>query len=420
VRVVRLWSVANGKELRKFEVDQGDQAQRMNCRISGDLQTIAAVDFWPRSEPPLLQIWAASSGALMTRRPAPPCDLALFSSDNHLVAFQVPETGSGEEENKNKLIVQEATTGRQLFSLRMSHIVQLAFSPDSKTLLAIRHSSGNKDVPEICIWEVLTGRERICFRPKGWYSFVWSPDARWLATFDFENIYFWNATTGQQVGERRHPGPEFWSVRCLAFSPDARTYVTGMNDTTALSWDLPQSMVQAGLLAADLGPKELQEQWAMLAGPDASKAHKAIWTLIAAPTKSVPFLKGRLHPAAKIDRAQIQRFIDDLDNERFETRAAATKELGARRLDAEGYFRQALENKPSPEVRRRLEALLAAPFPDQPSEVLANLRAVEALEYIGSKEAVQVLDTLANGDPEAWLTKEAKAALERLKRHVGK
>ena len=38
------------------------------------------------------------------------------------------------------------------------------------------------------------------------------------------------------------------------------------------------------------------------------------------------------------------------------------------------------------------------------------------LEAIGSAEAKQLLESLANGAPEANLTREAKAALERLAR----
>jgi hypothetical protein len=49
-------------------------------------------------------------------------------------------------------------------------------------------------------------------------------------------------------------------------------------------------------------------------------------------------------------------------------------------------------------------------------ELLRQLRAVELLESLGSAEARQVLETLAKGAPGARLTKEARAALDRLNR----
>jgi hypothetical protein len=50
-----------------------------------------------------------------------------------------------------------------------------------------------------------------------------------------------------------------------------------------------------------------------------------------------------------------------------------------------------------------------------------GLRAVEVLEHIGTPEARRVLATPAEGAVEARLTKDAKAALERLaKRNVAR
>jgi hypothetical protein len=61
-----------------------------------------------------------------------------------------------------------------------------------------------------------------------------------------------------------------------------------------------------------------------------------------------------------------------------------------------------------------METILTARVPDQPSEVLANLRAVEALEYIGNPQAVRVLEIQTKGTPKARLTQEAKSSLQRL------
>jgi hypothetical protein len=49
-----------------------------------------------------------------------------------------------------------------------------------------------------------------------------------------------------------------------------------------------------------------------------------------------------------------------------------------------------------------------------PTETLQAVRAVEALEHIGTPEARKLLETLATGAPEARQTRDAKAALRRL------
>jgi len=45
---------------------------------------------------------------------------------------------------------------------------------------------------------------------------------------------------------------------------------------------------------------------------------------------------------------------------------------------------------------------------------LRQLREIQVLEHIGTPEAQEVLKKLAQGAPEARLTQEAKAALDRL------
>jgi HEAT repeat protein len=76
----------------------------------------------------------------------------------------------------------------------------------------------------------------------------------------------------------------------------------------------------------------------------------------------------------------------------------------------------ALSRRPSAEARRQLRRLLDKidKHPLLPEDWQA-LRAVEALEHIGSPAAVRLLTTLAKGVPDARLTREAKASLARLK-----
>src|SRR5262249_33866548 len=124
-------------------------------------------------------------------------------------------------------------------------------------------------------------------------------------------------------------------------------------------------------------------------------------------------------PVAPVEPAALARLLTDLDNERFETRDRAAKEL--RELDrlAVGALRQALAGKPSAEVRRGAAGLLArAEAPRAGGEWVGVGRALETLEGIGSAEARRVLDALAGGAPEARLIEEARAAVARLNRRM--
>ncbi len=49
----------------------------------------------------------------------------------------------------------------------------------------------------------------------------------------------------------------------------------------------------------------------------------------------------------------------------------------------------------------------------QPGAALRAFRAVEVLEHLGTPEAREMLQTLANGAPDALVTRSARAALER-------
>jgi len=63
---------------------------------------------------------------------------------------------------------------------------------------------------------------------------------------------------------------------------------------------------------------------------------------------------------------------------------------------------------------KRLLEKMNDPLSPLPSEELVKLRMLEVLIKSGTPEARDLLKELAKGDPEARLTQEAKAALDRL------
>src|SRR5262249_50774325 len=157
--------------------------------------------------------------------------------------------------------------------------------------------------------------------------------------------------------------------------------------------------------------------WGDLANTDAAKGQAAIWALASSPRDSVPFLANTMRAATPLNKEKFASWIADLDSVVFTDREKASREL-ERQVDlAEPLLRKALAGDPSPEVRRRIEALLnKARGPVTSADALRTIRAIETLEHIATPEARQLLAKLAEGAPGDRQTQEAKAALERLAR----
>src|SRR5262249_7824329 len=147
---------------------------------------------------------------------------------------------------------------------------------------------------------------------------------------------------------------------------------------------------------------------------DAREAWKSIWSLTAGPKDALAIIVRNLQPVAPADPARLSRLIADLDNHDFATRESATRELGRLDVLAESALRAALEGDVPQERQRRAEKLLEQLHgPITTPEIRQAVRAVAVLEYIATPEARQVLQKLAEGAPDARLTREAKTALQR-------
>jgi hypothetical protein len=85
-------------------------------------------------------------------------------------------------------------------------------------------------------------------------------------------------------------------------------------------------------------------------------------------------------------------------------------ERNADRADLlEPLLREALAKSPSPETRRRIESLLSLPRLVRLPQHLRSIRAIQALEQIGTPAAQQILQRLAAGAPDAPETRGAKS-----------
>jgi hypothetical protein len=163
--------------------------------------------------------------------------------------------------------------------------------------------------------------------------------------------------------------------------------------------------------AVELTAEDLDRLWGELAGEGEAKGYRAFWTLVASP-QAAPFLGRKLAGAAGgADAKQIRRWIAELDDDEFAVREAATKHLAEHIGEAAALLEQALGQGPSVEVRERVKRLLGARKDEGAGRVR---RAVQALEFAGTPEAVRCLEELAKGPDGARVTEAAKAALRRM------
>jgi RNA polymerase sigma factor (sigma-70 family) len=241
---------------------------------------------------------------------------------------------------------------------------------------------------------------------RSWEQLAFSPDGRLLASSDGSVIHLWEVATDKEVCTfRGHRG----EVETLAFRADGRRLVSGSYDSTSLIWDVVPALGKPGPV------EDVAGAWADLAGDDVRRAQAAVWRLADTPEAAVPFLRQRLRPDTVADLARVRQNVRDLDHERFTVRDKAFHALERCGPAAIPALRAALEKKPSLETRRRLEQLLEAvngrPLKGEP---LRTIRALTVLEHAGTPEARRLLRELAEGDPDGWLTAEAKVAWGRL------
>jgi RNA polymerase sigma factor (sigma-70 family) len=442
-QILLLWDARTGQPLRTLE---GHQDWVCAAAFAPDGKTMASADIGGS-----VRVWDAASGKLLWEQPT---DEVLqyvmgqprlaFAPDGKILAATVC----------GRVRLWDAATGAQRGWFDVPATLMsgtLRFSADGQQLLAAG------DYGAVCRWRVATGEKTadlrlpadtgtsIAFAPSGtqaaalgfdgwlrfweldagrqlfavrkkesmFYRLAASEDGRYVAVCearsggpgqgDGPSIEVVEAVSGQTLATFRLP-PQT-GVCVAAFAADGRRLITGLADTTTLIWDLdpplPKKEAAPAALWADLGKS----------GPEAWRAMAA---LAARPAAGVALLREQLRPAT-LDRQRVLQLIAALDSDRFSVRQEATAKLKQFGPEARVVFREVLARKPTLEVRKRLELLEAALLlPVTSAEVLRQVRAVAVLERLGTPEARELLEALAAGAAEAWLTREAAAALRRL------
>jgi hypothetical protein len=243
-----------------------------------------------------------------------------------------------------------------------------------------------------------------------------SPDGHIIAgTGAGDSIVLWDTCTGKQVGKLEgHRG----QIDSLSFSPDGRFLVSGSWDTTSLIWDYRKHRRNGIPAQTKLSAERLEELWQDLHASDPACGYAAVTALVHAPSQTIPFLKKRIREPLTNPR-QVQSWIDDLSKNHFPTRMQAATQLTRMGELAAPVLRQALTRPLALESKRRVETLLESiDSPTGEAVPLGTLRALEALELIGTPQACQLMAELSKTYPAEAQRQEAYRSLERLKQRL--
>jgi WD40 repeat protein len=396
----KLWDWHGGKLLGEFQgPKEGDR-----LRLSHDGKLAVTINHQEGASEPSVLLWDVAERRLL-KGIGPPNSESPYRSIDFALLFP---------------------GGKRLLTGGINKPIQLLGLPEGKSLgqwsddsaHAGALSPDSKIVSVICFGHVrffdsTSGKQLGSFgaRSGGGASWdcplVFSPDGRTLAIAGEDgDIRLCEVAT--RKGRRRLLGHVGY-VRGLAFSSDGRTLVSAGQDTTLLVWDLTDCN----------GKVHPEEAWKALSDDNGERGFEAIWQLAAVPDQAVCLLKARLSPARLATPAELDKLVADLDSDSYVTRASANQELARLGEVAEAALVKLLQGKPKLEQRRRAEDLLAKLEAQRlaPSGArLRQLRAIEALERIGTLEARQLLQSLASGASVSRLTHEAQASLSRLEK----
>jgi RNA polymerase sigma factor (sigma-70 family) len=409
---VRVWNMSVGKEQLVLTVP--DVTRVESAAFSHDGRKLVTLDYKSLERDymrPCVRSWDVGSGKqeqMFQILPSLKTEWFPFLSSDGRTVLQALEGGV--------LSIHDVESGyTRLFR---GHETETYWSHAISPVGGIIASATKGQNGGVRLWEFATGREILVLQGDAGTP-IWSPDGRLLAAGNkhsenrqpivTQTVWLWDTATGEELASFSGFKSD---VSALAFAPNGKNLVAGLGDGTILVFDISKVRGKPALVVR-MDYNQFHAHWTDLGGENAAKAHQALWLLVGAPKESVPFLRDRLKPVTRLDGSKVRQWITNLDSDKFAVRQAAAKELEKVGEQVRPFIQDAVKGNLTLETQRRLEQILNV-VSDTPSpETLRTIRAIMALERIGSPDAQAVLRTLAGGAPGACETEEAKAWLER-------
>jgi RNA polymerase sigma factor (sigma-70 family) len=403
VKSIGIYDRLTGKRQRNIPTDP---FSNQHLAFSPDGRFLAGIGPSRRSA----EVWDIDSGKpLLKAQARNSCNsvAGAFSPDGRTFAFGDGAFGDGAQVRMWDTVTWKEGAGIQAVITPWGFSPSgLAYSPDGRTI-----ATASEFGDGVRLYEVATRRLRAHVQPPGSTTGLlrFSHDGRLLAWVNNRNtIHVLDVRTGMLAGPFKGHDD---AITGLAFTIDDRALASSSGDCTILIWGMS---AKTAARAAPAG--NLDEAWQAMLGEDAQKALTAIRTLTAQPETAVKIASEHLKPAEQTDPHWLAARLRDLDNQKFSQRERATHELeecGDRALPALDRF---LASKPSAEARQRAERILAK-IRARPAtgQAARSLRALEALEWIGTAKARELVEKLAKGAEGVSFTLEAKRSLKRWK-----
>jgi WD40 repeat protein len=306
----------------------------------------------------------------------------------------------------------EVTTGRPVPRTLMSPVPdhRVVYSPSGRLAAEVHWDGTPVKVRESATGQVVaelgTGGQIVV-------ELAFSPNGRLLAAGTLEGaIFIWDVVNAKELAHL--PGHRCW-IRSLSWAPDGTRLASGSQDMTILVWNAEPWHVRADPPGAKLTPQDLATLWDELGTAKGNSGYRAAIRLWWSPEESLAVLRQQLRPTTPQEVARVRTLIENLGDAKFSVRTKALLELEKLGDLAIPGLQKALEAPPTLETRLRIEKLLdKLVLGPPPAAHLQQLRALMVLEMIGTREAEALLDVLGRGEPDSWLTREARAAKERL------
>jgi WD40 repeat protein len=345
----------------------------------------------------------------------------VFSPDGrYAVSTNANRRSAQENVNCGKAIVWDTRMGQPVEYIDTGghSSIRASFSADGQFILVTTAQSIPSDRCKVMVWEFVAGRPLYEFQTEQPQTATVHVVPRLPAVFleavrgkasDGPNKYFLqerSIETGHILD--RYPFDDPIS----AILPDGVRYATIGQDTTIRIKAIRKSTRSHHRGAPD--PRfDMVEAWNRLRDRDANSG-SLVDQMSQGKDTAVDFLRSRLTPSSLDDR-RVDSLIRALDDNNFNERERASRELTNIRADVMMRLVDAYEHKGvSEEAKRRLQLLVSSPVTPvaHDRDELRAIRAIRLLGRIGTKSARELLTTLASGYGGSRITNYARLALE--------
>jgi WD40 repeat protein len=399
--MIRTWDAVTGRQLREVK----KPAQMFLAFAPGGKEMI----FTDRGLAGDLEVFEVATGKRIRQiKDVSDCRSCTFSKDGKLLAVH---GGFG------AVALWDPATGKMVRQLREppdrggAAFAFTSFSPDGMHLATGGHIDNN-----LRVWEVNSGKERLCLPCKGFFvSASFSPDGTLLATGSTDGLTVHDLLSGKELlrlGRAVHG-------QFVAFSPDGSLLAvageTADGEAAITLFDMPKRRKDS--LPRELRAAQLDSLWDDITAENDFRLQRVLATLRAVPGQAVPFLRQKMQPVPEAESQRVKKLVQALDDDDATKRDKAMHDLQEMAAAFEPRLMEIRRDAEPGEVRNRVQAILReAREAPVPRRLLAQLRAVSVLEQIGTPQAREVLKSVAGGAGGARLTQEARQALERLER----